>query len=107
MEITTDREGMKLILELIKPYALENPEEMCNTEAIWVYILIEIAKKVRKSMDEPKKRYKIKFRTYQFRAFKELLDRLDFLEICQESPLKFAILQDFYQIFPDKTSFLE
>lgn len=99
IKIKTNKDGLKMILNMIKPYALKDPAELENLEAIWIEILIEIAKKVRAKLEEADPKGII-LRRYQARAFKELLDRIDFLEVLDAGDAYgFALLHSFYKPF--------
>jgi signal transduction protein with GAF and PtsI domain len=107
LKLTLDE--MKLLLFHIKPYVQQDPEKLENKDAIWVYILKEIAKKILNKMaDDPiKKIYSLPLKTYQVRAFKEILDQIDFIEIGNNDPWQYAVLVQLYNQFPDKQLLIE
>lgn len=104
MILKLTKEEMSLILHHISPHVKQDPAKLDNKDAIWIYILMEIAKKLLNAMPEftfePRKKVKIKLKTYQIRAFKELLDLLDLFEIGENDPWQYAVLISFYDHFP-------
>lgn len=109
MTIKASKSELELILFLIHPHTSLDPAKIENKEAIWIYILLEISKKIMKTiMENPSaKSYKIKLRTYQMRAFKELMDRLDFLEIGESDPWQYSVLSMLYDLFPKELKYLD
>lgn len=108
MTIKCTKDELKLITKHIEPYLIQDPDLLENKEAIFVYILYEIAKKIGNTFlnDPNKSTYKFTFRHYQVRAFKELLDRLDFMEIGERDPWQYAVLSQIYEKFPQELKLL-
>jgi hypothetical protein len=87
MTIKTSKELMMMLLMLINSYQIQGN----NLERIWVCILGEIRKKIILALAEYKTNFRL--RDYQIIAFRELMERIDVIEVLEQSPFLYTELE--------------